>query len=94
MSAPDPTSADLPDLPPVPAWASPLTRTQYADAVRCADAAPPLSARQRATLRAIFASAALGSASVRPPPGMTNAAPLTRTASSVVRPPSASTPPA
>ena len=57
MSRKDPTSADLPE---VPTWAAPLTPAQYADAVRCADQAPPLSARQRASLRAIFTAAAVG----------------------------------
>jgi hypothetical protein len=40
----------------VPTWAAPLTREQYAAARRCAAAAPPLSPRQRAQLRAIFAA--------------------------------------
>ena len=57
MSRETPTSADLPE---VPAWAASLTPAQYADAVRCANQAPPLSARQRATLRAIFTAAASG----------------------------------
>ena len=48
------------ELPEVPHWAAPLTPAQYADARRCADQAPPLSARQRAKLRAIFAAAANG----------------------------------
>ena len=57
MSHEDPTSADLPE---VPTWAAPLTAAQYADAVRCADQAPPLSGRQRAAIRSIFGAAASG----------------------------------
>jgi hypothetical protein len=55
MRCEDPTSAD-PPAAPVPAWAAPLTAAQYAAAVRCAETAPPLSAGQRSTLRAIFAA--------------------------------------
>lgn len=53
MSREDPATADQSD---VPAWCASLTPAQYAAAVRCAEDAPPLSARQRATLRAIFAA--------------------------------------